>query len=290
MIPLAAPTLGDVELDHIATVFERGQLTRGPEVDAFETDFATFCDSNYAIATANGTTALHTAFHALVLGERDRIATAPFSFIASANAIRWCGATPTFVDIRADTYNLDCHALEQRLRDGEQIDGVLAVHAFGLPCEMEHLHELADEFNFLIVEDAAQAHDAQYNGVPVGSLGDHQERLPRLLRCHQVRYSIIDEPVRSAGVRVSPSEQQAQNTQITQIMGELSDLRTALIQLLAKYEHDIADPDVADLRLYIDSLRPIINDADTDVAAFLQPIQQTVSAVGAVGYYFLPGD
>lgn len=172
MIPLAAPTLGDAELDQIATVFERGQLTRGPEVEAFETDFAAFCDGNHAIATSNGTTALHTAFHALGLGKGDRIATTPFSFIASANAIRWCGATPTFVDIRADTYNLDCEALEQRLRDGEQIDAVLAVHAFGLPCEMDYLHELADEYDFLIVEDAAQAHGAQYNGVPVGSLGD----------------------------------------------------------------------------------------------------------------------
>ncbi|WP_227380864.1 DegT/DnrJ/EryC1/StrS family aminotransferase [Haladaptatus halobius] len=172
MIPLAAPTLGDAELDQIATVFERGQLTRGPEVNAFETEFATFCDTNHAIATANGTTALHTAFHALGLGESDRIATTPFSFIASANAIRWCGATPTFVDIRADTYNIDCEAFEQRLRDGEQIDAVLAVHAFGLPCEMDYLRELSDEHDFLIIEDAAQAHSAQYNGEPVGSLGD----------------------------------------------------------------------------------------------------------------------
>ncbi|WP_227380984.1 DUF7504 family protein [Haladaptatus halobius] len=97
-------------------------------------------------------------------------------------------------------------------------------------------------------------------------------------------------PVRSAGVREFPSEHQTQNTQITQVTGELSDLRTTLIQSLAKYEHDIADPAVADLRLYIDSLRPIIDDADTDVATFLQPLQHAVSAVGAVGYYLLPGD
>jgi hypothetical protein len=97
-------------------------------------------------------------------------------------------------------------------------------------------------------------------------------------------------PVRSARVSESPSEQQTQNAQITQIAGDLSDLRTALIQSLARYEHDTSNPDAADLRLYIDSLRPILDDADTDGAMFLQPIQQAVSAVGAVGYYLLPSD
>ncbi|WP_227377167.1 DUF7504 family protein [Haladaptatus halobius] len=97
-------------------------------------------------------------------------------------------------------------------------------------------------------------------------------------------------PVRSAGVSEYPSEQQAQNTQITQIAGDLSDLRVALIQALARYEHDTEDSDVADLRLYIDSLRPILDDANIDVATFLRPIQQAVSAVGAVGYYLLSGD
>ncbi|WP_227376313.1 DUF7504 family protein [Haladaptatus halobius] len=97
-------------------------------------------------------------------------------------------------------------------------------------------------------------------------------------------------PVRSAGASESPAEQPTQNTQITQIEGDLSNLRRALIQSLTRYEHDTDDSDMADLRLYMDSLRPILDDADTDVATFLQPLQHAVSAVGAVGYYLLPGD
>lgn len=172
MISLAQPALGHDELEQIAEVFERGHLTRGPEVDAFETEFASFCEVDHGIATANGTTALHTAFTALGLGENDRIATSPFSFVASANAIRWCGAEPLFVDIHEDTYTIDPHALETRLRGGEQIDAVLAIHLFGLACDMAYLQELAEEYDFKIIEDAAQAHGAKYDRQPVGSFGD----------------------------------------------------------------------------------------------------------------------
>lgn len=173
MISLAYPDLGDEEIQRIAAVINNGpQLTRGSEVDAFESEFAQFCDVAHGNATTNGTTALHTVCEALGLGSGDRVATTPFSFVASANAIRWCGAEPTFVDIREDTYNLDLHQLEARLRNGEQIDAVLAVHLFGLPCDMAHLRELAEEYEFLLIEDAAQAHGATYEGKPVGSFGD----------------------------------------------------------------------------------------------------------------------
>lgn len=172
MIPLARPHLDEYELDRIAAVFDRGQLTRGPEVDAFETEFADFCETPHAIATSNGTTALHAALEALDLGESDRVATPSFSFVPSANAIRWCGAEPAFLDIREDTYLIDLDVLEARLRDGEQIDAVVAVHLFGLACEMNRLQKLADEYDFHIVEDAAQAHGATYDGSPVGSFGD----------------------------------------------------------------------------------------------------------------------
>ncbi|WP_227380659.1 DUF7504 family protein [Haladaptatus halobius] len=96
-------------------------------------------------------------------------------------------------------------------------------------------------------------------------------------------------PVRSAGVSSYPAEQ-FQNTQITQITGELADLQIALIQGLTRYEYDLENPEMTDFRLYFDSLRPILDGADTDAATFLQPIQRAVSAVGAVGYYLLSGD
>lgn len=172
MISMAEPDLGEDELEQIADVFERGRLTRGPEVDAFEAEFASFVDTSHAVATSNGTTALHTALAALELGPGDRVATSSFSFIPSANSIRWCGAEPTFVDVRDDTYTIDLHALEERLRDGEQIDAVVAVHVFGLACDMGHLQELSETYDFLVVEDAAQAHGAADDGRPVGSFGD----------------------------------------------------------------------------------------------------------------------
>lgn len=172
MISLAEPSLDENELDRIAEVFDRGRLTRGPEIDAFESEFASFCEATHGIATANGTAALHTALAALNLGDGDRIVVPTFSFIASANVIRWRGAEPVIVDVRQDTYALDLDALEARLRDGEQIDAVLAVHLFGLACDVERLSELAETYGFAVIEDAAQAHGATYGERPVGSFGD----------------------------------------------------------------------------------------------------------------------
>lgn len=172
MIALANPTLGEEELDRIAAVFDRGRLARGPEVDAFESEFASVCGASHGVATANGTAALHAALEALGLGPDDRVAVPTFSFIASANAVRWCGAEPTFVDVCAGTYALDLDALDGRLRGGEPIDAVVAVHPFGLPCDVGRLLDLAEEYEFAVVEDAAQAHGAAYEGRPVGSFGD----------------------------------------------------------------------------------------------------------------------
>ncbi|WP_224271110.1 DegT/DnrJ/EryC1/StrS family aminotransferase [Haloprofundus salinisoli] len=172
MIPIASPELGPEEQQRVADVIESGYLADGPEVRDFEEEFATYCDADHGVATSNGTTALHAAFEALDVGPGDRVATTPFSFIASANAIRLTGAEPVFLDIDPETYNLDPDALEAALRDGEEIDAVLAVHLYGLPAEMPRFVELADEYEFALVEDAAQAHGARIDGQPVGSFGD----------------------------------------------------------------------------------------------------------------------
>ncbi|WP_101298338.1 DegT/DnrJ/EryC1/StrS family aminotransferase [Halegenticoccus soli] len=172
MIPIADPDIGPEERGRVATVMENGQLADGPEVRAFEEEFANFCGAEYGVATSNGTTALHVALEALELGPGDRVATTPFSFIASANAIRLCGAEPVFLDVDPRTYNLDPRALEAALRDGAEIDAVLAVHLYGLPADAPRLREIADEHDLLLVEDAAQAHGAAVDGAPVGSFGD----------------------------------------------------------------------------------------------------------------------
>ncbi|ELZ98002.1 pleiotropic regulatory protein DegT [Haloferax mucosum ATCC BAA-1512] len=171
-ISIASPQLGDEERDRIGDVIESGIIADGPEVRGFEREFADYCGADHGVATSNGTTALHAALHALDIGPGDRVLTTPFTFIATANAVTFTGADVGFVDIDPRTYNLDPDALEARLRAGEQVDAVIAVHLYGLPADMTRLGELAETYDFALVEDAAQAHGAAVEGKRVGSFGD----------------------------------------------------------------------------------------------------------------------
>ncbi|KZN23575.1 aminotransferase DegT [Haladaptatus sp. R4] len=171
MIPIANPELGREEIEATVACIEEGQLADGPEVRRFEDEFAAFCGTEFGVATSNGTTALHAAFEALDIGPGDRVVTSPFSFVASANAIRLAGAEPVFADIDSDTYTLDPYATEQAVRKHEA-DAILAVHLYGLAAEMNHLQDIAETHDIALIEDAAQAHGAEYDGRPVGSFGD----------------------------------------------------------------------------------------------------------------------
>lgn len=172
-VPIADPDLGSRESNRVAEIIESGRLAAGETVSTFESAFADFCGTRRAVATSNGTTALHATLRALGIGEGDRILTTPLSFVASANAIRLCGAEPVFADIDPETYNLDPHAVEATLQDQEDsIDGILAVHLYGLPAAMDHLAEIAEQHDLVLVEDAAQAHGARHQGRHVGSIGD----------------------------------------------------------------------------------------------------------------------
>ena len=171
MIPVADPQFGEREIDAVRTVLESGYVADGPEVRSFEREFADYCGAEHAVATSNGTTALHAAIVALGLGEGDRIVTTPFSFVASANAIRLAGATPVFADIDPETYTLDPAAAERAVRE-TGADAILAVHLYGLAADMDALGEVAADTDTLLIEDAAQAHGATYHGDFVGTLGD----------------------------------------------------------------------------------------------------------------------
>ncbi len=172
MIPTAKPMLGRECIERIEDVIETGQLADGPEVRRFEEEFAAYCGTNHGVATSNGTTALHAALIGLEIGVGDRVLTSPFSFVASANAPRLAGAEVDFVDIDPETYTIDPGKLEERLKNGEQIDAVIAVHLYGLPADLGRLSELADEYGFALIEDAAQAHGATFDSQRVGSFGD----------------------------------------------------------------------------------------------------------------------
>ena len=172
MIPIAAPRLGEEEKSRVLDVIDGGMLADGPEVRSFESEFATAVDADYGVATSNGTTALHAALEALGIGPGDTVATTPFTYIATANAVSFCGADLELVDIDPETYNIDPDALEDRLAAGADLDAVVAVHLYGLPAAMGRLRDLADEYDVALVEDAAQAHGAAVEGRSVGSLGD----------------------------------------------------------------------------------------------------------------------
>ncbi len=171
-VPIADPELGPDAIDRVREVLESGALADGPEVRAFEREFAAFCGGDRAVATSNGTTALVTALEALGVEDGDAVVTSPFSFVASANAIRLAGGTPVFADIDPETYALDPNAVERVLREREDVVGLLPVHLYGLPANVPALLELAGDHDLFVLEDACQAHGAKCEGSRVGSLGD----------------------------------------------------------------------------------------------------------------------
>jgi dTDP-4-amino-4,6-dideoxygalactose transaminase len=170
---IADPDVGTDEIRRIREVVRSGQLSGGTEVAAFGDEFAEYCGVAHGVPTSNGTTALHAALVGLGIGEGDTVVTTPFSFVATANAVRLAGAEPVFADIDPATFNLAPDAVEAEIeaRDGD-VDAILAVHLYGCPAAMSELQELADTYDAALLEDCAQAHGATYGGEHVGSIGD----------------------------------------------------------------------------------------------------------------------
>ena len=153
----------------LAGVIDHGGFIGGPEVEAFETEFARLCGTRFAVGVNSGTDALVMALRALDIGEGDEVLTAPNSFIATASSIRLAGATPVFVDIR-DDLNIDPGALERAITPATR--AIMPVHLTGRPADMDPIREIAKRHSLYIIEDAAQAVFAEYRGQRVGSLGD----------------------------------------------------------------------------------------------------------------------
>ena len=172
MISIADPELSETGKERVREVLDSGMLADGPEVRAFEDEFADYCGVDHGVATSNGTTALHAALEGLGIGNGDTVLTTPFSFVATANTIRLAGATPVFADIDPETYNLDPQSVAQVAREMGGVDAIMAVHLYGLSSPMDDLQAIADEHGAYLIEDAAQAHGAEYEGRQVGSIGD----------------------------------------------------------------------------------------------------------------------
>lgn len=154
-IPIARPFIGDDELQAVAAVLRSGWVTQGPEVVAFEKEFAEWVGAKYACAASSCTTALHLALLAVGVGVGDEVITVSHSFIATANTIRYCGATPIFVDIQPDTYNIDPSLIEKVITDRTR--AILCVHQMGMPCDIKAILDVASRHSVHVVEDAACA-------------------------------------------------------------------------------------------------------------------------------------
>ncbi len=158
-------------------VYEKGRFILGEEVSSFEDEFARYCGVRYGIGVGSGTDALCLALKAAGIGEGDEVITAANSFIATALAISFTGAKPVFVDIEPETYNMDPNALEHLLKMREatgkrqKIKAILPVHLYGHPAKMDEIMEIANRYHLIVIEDACQAHGAEYRGKKVGSFG-----------------------------------------------------------------------------------------------------------------------
>jgi dTDP-4-amino-4,6-dideoxygalactose transaminase len=154
-IPLTRPALGDAEVAAAQRVLRSGWLTQGPEVRAFEDEFAAFVGAEQAIAVCNGTAALELALHALDIGPGGEVVTVSHSFIATANVVRRSGALPVFIDIARGGFNIDPEQVAAAI--GPRTRAILAVHQMGMPCDLTALTAIAEAHGLPLVEDAACA-------------------------------------------------------------------------------------------------------------------------------------
>jgi dTDP-4-amino-4,6-dideoxygalactose transaminase len=146
------------------------RLFLGPNVQAFEQEFAAYCEAKHAIGVSDGTNAVHLALRACGVGPGDEVITVSYTFIATTEAIMLAGATPVFVDIDPLTYNIDVSQIESRITPKTR--AILPVHLYGQCADMDPIMEIARRHNLYVIEDACQAHGAEYKGQTAGSLGD----------------------------------------------------------------------------------------------------------------------
>ena len=154
-IPVARPLLDEQEIEAVRRVVLSGWITQGPEVAAFESEFAAFVGASHACAVSNCTTALHLALKVVGVGPGDEVITVSHSFIATANAVRYCGAVPVFVDIEPDGFNIDPSLLEAAII--AKTKAILCVHQIGMPCDLAQIVAIGRDHSIPVVEDAACA-------------------------------------------------------------------------------------------------------------------------------------
>ena len=169
-IPISQPSITQKEIDYVTDAVRSGWVSSlGDYINKFEQKFADFCGVKYAVTTSNGTAAIHLVLEVLGIKEGDEVIIPDFTFVATANAVKYTGATPVLVDI--DPYNLciSPEAIEKAISDQTKV--IMPVHLYGHPADMISINKIADKHGLLVVEDAAEAHGASINGKKVGGWG-----------------------------------------------------------------------------------------------------------------------
>ena len=165
-VPFSKPLLGDREVNAVSRALRSGWITQGPLVEQFEASVARYVGGGHGVATCNATAALHLAMHVLGIGPGDEVVVPSFTFIATANAVAHCGATPVFADVDAATFNIDPDSLSSVVTKRTKV--VVVVHQFGLPADLERLSEVAASHGLMLIEDAACALGSRYDVKRIG--------------------------------------------------------------------------------------------------------------------------
>lgn len=170
-IPVCTPLLGGNEVKYVADAVSTGWISSsGSYVNKFEEAFSSYCGVKYGVAVCNGTVAIHLALAALGIGKGDEVIIPSFTMIATAFAVCYTGAVPVFVDADKDTFNIDVKKIEEKIT--AKTKAIIPVHIFGNPCDMDAICSIAKKHNLYIVEDAAEAHGAEFAGKKAGSFSD----------------------------------------------------------------------------------------------------------------------
>ena len=169
MIPIAKPSIAQEEIEAVKSVLMSGNIAQSKKVDEFEKQFADYIGTEHAISTSNGTTALHVALLSNGIGKGNEVITTSFTFVATANSVLFTGAKPVFVDIDPNSFNLDASLIEDKIT--EKTRAIMPVHLYGQAADLKAINEICEDHNLILIEDAAQAHGAKFDGKKVGSFG-----------------------------------------------------------------------------------------------------------------------
>ena len=216
-VSIASPVIEEEEINAVIDVMKSGMIAQGPKVIEFEEEFAKYVGAKYGIATNSGTSALHVALLAAGIGEGDEVITTPFTFAATGNSILYTGARPVFVDIDPETFTIDPAKIEEAITD--KTKAIMPVQLYGQAADMEPIMKIAKEHDLIVIEDAAQAHGAEYKGEMVGNLGD--------MACFSF-YPTKNMTTSEGGMITTNNEEFAENAKVFRAHGSAT-----------KYHHDV---------------------------------------------------